>query len=273
MNVDAFIQRFGAGLEVMAEMPLPQARRAYDKLCRTFTPPDPDGMRVEDSVMASVRVRRFIPQPSTPGAILFIHGGGFTIGSVDSHHGTAASLAQALNREVASVNYRLAPEVDYPAMLAECRAVLTALQPSALVGDSAGGRLAIDLAHSLSDAPLLGLIYPPVGELSLACLGKDAPLLSRSDVLSIRAQCPAITATERDRCPPAPRIEILTVEHDPLTCPIEAAVAEWRLKGASIGYRCAPQMVHGALHAQSQLAEMGSAWHSFCQALKKRLKP
>lgn len=273
MNVDAFIQRFGAGLEVMAEMPLPQARRAYDKLCRTFTPPDPDGMRVEDSVMACVRVRRFIPQPSTPGAILFIHGGGFTIGSVDSHHGTAASLAQAFNREVVSVNYRLAPEVDYPAMLAECRTVLEAIQPSALVGDSAGGRLAMDLAHSVSDAPPLGLIYPPVGELSFACLGKDAPLLSRSDILSIRAQCPAIIATERDRSPPASCIEILTVEHDPLTRPIEAAVAEWRLKGASIGYRCAPQMVHGALHAQSQLAEMGSAWQAFCQALKKRLKP
>lgn len=199
--------------------------------------------------------------------------GGFTIGSVDSHHGTAASLAQAFNREVVSVNYRLAPEVDYPAMLAECRTVLEAIQPSALVGDSAGGRLAMDLANSVSDAPPLGLIYPPVGELSLACLGKDAPLLSRSDILSIRAQCPAIIATERDRSPPASCIEILTVEHDPLTRPIEAAVAEWRLKGASIGYRCAPQMVHGALHAQSQLAEMGSAWQAFCQALKKRLKP
>jgi acetyl esterase len=273
MNVEAFIQRFGAGLEVMADMPLPQARRAYDKLCRTFTPPDPDGMRVEDSVIESVSVRRFIPQSSTPNAILLIHGGGFTIGSVDSHHGTAASLAQALNREVVSVNYRLAPEVDYPAMLAECRTVLAALQPSALVGDSAGGRLAIDLAHSLNDAPPLGLIYPPVGELSLACLGKDAPLLARSDIVSIRAQCPEIIATERDRSPPASGIEILTVEHDPLTRPIEAAAAEWRLEGASIGYRCAPQMVHGALHAQSQLAEMGSAWQAFCQALKKRLKP
>nr|WP_290695529.1 alpha/beta hydrolase [Halomonas sp. UBA3074] len=273
MNVEAFNQRFGAGLEVMADMPLPQARRAYDKLCSTFTPPGPDGMRVEDSVIESVSVRRFIPQSSTPGAILFIHGGGFTIGSVDSHHGTAASLAQALNHEVVSVNYRLAPEVDYPVMLAECRTVLDALQPSALVGDSAGGRLAIDLAHSLNDAPPLGLIYPPVGELSLACLGKDAPLLSRRDIVSIRAQCPEIIATERDRSPPASGIEILTVEHDPLTRPIEAAAAEWRLEGASIGYRCAPQMVHGALHAQSQLAEMGNAWQAFCQALKKRLKP
>ena len=157
------------------------------------------------------------------------------LGAVDSHMGPDASVAQALNHEVVSVNYRLAPELDYPAMLAECRTVLDALQPSALVGDSAGGRLAIDLAHSLSDAPPLGLIYPPVGELSLACLGKDAPLLSRRDIVSIRAQCPEIIATERDRSPPASGIEILTVEHDPLTRPIEAAAAEWRLAGASTG--------------------------------------
>lgn len=271
MNVDAFIQRFSVGLAVMEEQPLPQARRAYDKFCRSFAPPDPVGMRVEDGSINGVSVRRFTPQQQAPGCVLFIHGGGFTIGSTESHHGPAASLAQQLEREVVSVNYRLAPEVTYPTMLADCQTVLTAIQPIALVGDSAGGRLAIDLAHSLSEAPPLGLIYPPVGELSPACLGEDAPLLSRHDVLSIREQCPEIIATQRDCRPPAQSMEILTVEHDPLTQPIEAAVANWRAAGASVGYRCAPQMVHAALHAQSQLPEMGSAWQDFCHALKQRL--
>lgn len=159
----------------MEELPLPQARRAYDKLCRTFSPPDPTGMRIDNSVYDGVSLRRFIPQQRMPGCVLFIHGGGFTIGSVESHHGPAASLAQRLECEVVSVNYRLAPEVDYPTMLADCQAVLAAVHPVALVGDSAGGRLAIDLAHQHSDAPPLGLIYPPVGELSPECLGEDAP--------------------------------------------------------------------------------------------------
>lgn len=271
MHVDAFIQRFSTGLAVMEELPLPQARRAYDKLCRTFAPPDPVGMRVEDSVVEGIRVRRFIPQQRLPGCVLFIHGGGFTIGSAESHHGPAASLAQALEREVVSVNYRLAPEVDYPAMLRDCQAVLTAIQAIALVGDSAGGRLAVDLAHPLHEAPPLGLIYPPIGELSLACLGEDAPLLSRQDVLSIGQHCPEIFAIQRDRRPPTTNIEVLSVAHDPLTQPIEAAVAGWRKEGASVGYRCAPQMVHAALHAQSQLPEMGAAWQGFCHALKQRL--
>lgn len=273
MNLDAFIQRFSTGLEVMEELPLTQARRAYDTLCRTFAPPDPVGMRVDNSVRGGISVRRFIPQWRSRGCVLFIHGGGFTIGSAESHHGPAASLAQLLEREVVSVNYRLTPEVAYPAMLAECRAVLEAIRPIALVGDSAGGRLAIDLAHQLGDAPPLGLIYPPVGELSPECLGEDAPLLSRSDVLSIREQCPEIIATQRDRRPAASRIEVLTVEHDPLTRPIEAAMALWQQTGASIGYRCAPQMVHGALHAHAQLPDMSAAWQDFCHSLKRRLHP
>ncbi|TVP43319.1 MAG: alpha/beta hydrolase, partial [Halomonas sp.] len=165
----------------------------------------------------------------------------------------------------------LAPEVAYPAMLADCQAVLEAVKPSGIVGDSAGGRLAIDLAHPLSEAPPLGLIYPPVGELFHECLGEDAPLLSRHDVLSIRHLCPEIIATERDCTPPSSSMEILTVERDPLTRPIETAVAHWQKAGASISYRCAPNMVHAALHAHAQLPDMGDAWQDFCHTLKQRL--
>ncbi|MEG3078244.1 alpha/beta hydrolase [Halomonas sp. 5021] len=271
MHIDAFIQRFSAQLEAMEALPLPQARHAYDILCRTFAPSDPAGMRIKDGTVDGIDVRHFIPRHRLPGCVLFIHGGGFTIGSIESHHGPAASLARALGREVVSVNYRLAPEVAYPAMLADCQTVLEAIQPIALVGDSAGGRLAIDLAHPLIKAPPLGLIYPTVGELSPGCLGKDAPLLSRDDILGLRQRCPEISAAKRDLAPPATGIEVLTVEHDPLTQPIETAVANWQEAGASIGYRCAPQMVHGALHAQSQLPNMGSAWQAFCHALKHRL--
>lgn len=80
MHIDAFMQRFSAGLADMEAFPLPQARRAYDKLCQTFAPPDPAGMRIENSVINGVSVCRFIPQQRMPGCVLFLHGGGFTIG-------------------------------------------------------------------------------------------------------------------------------------------------------------------------------------------------
>ena len=50
-----------------------------------------------------------------------------------------------------------------------------------------------------------------------------------------------------------------------------ATTERWRDAGASVDYRCAPGMVHGALHAHALLPTMHSAWQAFCQALKGSL--
>ncbi|MYL22142.1 alpha/beta hydrolase fold domain-containing protein, partial [Halobacillus litoralis] len=153
-------------------------------------------------------------------------------------------------------------------MLSDCQAVANAISPIAFTGDSAGGRLVMDLAQRLNAKVPLGLIYPPVEELSEDTLGPDAPLLSRADVLSLRPFYPEAQPTRR---PPSLALEVLAVEHDPLTAPLEAAVAEWQKAGAEVGYRCAPSMVHGALHAHALLPNMQNAWQDFCQALAVRL--
>ncbi|MBD3897966.1 alpha/beta hydrolase fold domain-containing protein [Halomonas sp. ML-15] len=272
MDIETFIQRFAAGLAELEGLAPAAARARYDALCADFSPPDPAGLEVADERLAGVAVRRLIPAAANAGRVLFVHGGGFTLGSPRSHHGVAASLAVQLNREVVSVDYRLAPEVGYATMLADCRAVAEAIAPLALVGDSAGGRLVLDLARELpAPTPPLGLIYPPLGGLDGSTLGPDAPLLSRNDVLSIRRLCPAALPMIAEMEPPSRHLHVLTVEHDPLTAPLEAAVDAWRNAGAEVVYRCAPGMVHAALHAHALLPTMHSAWQDFCQALKARL--
>lgn len=271
MNIDTFIQRFGAGLAELDDLPPTAARRRYETLCNDFAPPDPSGMQVTDTRLGDVAVRRFQPRTASPGQAVFVHGGGWNLGSVISHHGIAASLAEQLAREVVSVDYRLAPEADYRAALEDCQRVVDAVDPLTLVGDSAGARLAMDVALSRPRQGPLGLVYPPVGRPSAATLGPDAPLLSRDDVLTSWRQV-ADTMPESDvDLPPAASIEVLAVEHDPLTAPLEAAVTAWRQAGADVGYHRAEGMVHGALHAQSSLAAMGKAWRDFCQALNRRL--
>lgn len=272
MELGDFIARFEAGLASLDGLDWPEARRRYDALCHSFAPPDPPGMRITDGRMNGVAVRRFLPRGAHPGRVLFLHGGGFTIGSVLSHHGVAASLAGHLGREVVGVDYRLAPEAGYAEMLAECLAVAEAVDPLAVVGDSAGGRLALDLAAELSTPPMLGLIYPPVDGIDGATLGPSAPLLSRDEVLGIAEHCPGALPAGVGAGMPAERLEVLAVAQDPLTSPLEAAVGRWRQAGASVGYRCAPGMVHGALHAQAWIPEMRHAWQDFCQALKGRLE-
>ncbi|NIC06496.1 alpha/beta hydrolase [Billgrantia bachuensis] len=270
MDIEAFIRRFAAGLSDLEGVSLAVARPRYEALCASFAPPDPAGMRVEASALGGVAVRRFLPNSARPGTVLFVHGGGFTLGSVKSHHGVAASLAQALGREVISVDYRLAPEADYATMLADCRAVADAITPIALVGDSAGGRLVLDLAWQRGDVTTpLGLVYPPLGAPDAAALGPDAPLLSRADIHQLGQLVAPLTPSPT--APPSPVIEMLAVEHDPLTRPLEAAVAAWRRQGARVGYRCAPGVVHAALHAQAHLPAMGKAWQVFCRALAGHL--
>src|SRR6516165_2294694 len=106
-----------------------------------------------------VAVRVYSPKAtatSVPG-ILYIHGGGFVTGSIDTEHAGAVRLAQQLGVVVVSVEYRLAPEHPFPAGIEDCYAALVwlheqadalGLDPTrvAINGGSAGGGLAAGLA-------------------------------------------------------------------------------------------------------------------------------
>lgn len=108
-----------------------------------------------------------IPRVPLPGAILYIHGGGFISCSAATHRPIAAALARFTRRRVLSVDYRLAPEHRFPAahedVLAAYEWLLATGTPAssiAVVGDSAGGNLALALGVRLRDRqrPLPGCI-------------------------------------------------------------------------------------------------------------------
>ncbi|HSW12534.1 MAG TPA: alpha/beta hydrolase [Solimonas sp.] len=110
--------------------------------------------------------------------ILFLHGGGYCVGSLDSHRPITASLAKAAQLPVYAADYRLAPEHPYPAALNDAVAVYRALLDAGfdrivLAGDSAGGGLALATALSLRDAglplPAALLLLSPWAD--LACSG------------------------------------------------------------------------------------------------------
>ena len=105
----------------------------------------------------TVRVFRSRWATGAVPALLYIHGGGFVLGSVASEQDNAASLASTLDIVVASVEYRLAPESPFPAALHDCFAALNWLCQHAddigvdrarvgVYGSSAGGGLAAALA-------------------------------------------------------------------------------------------------------------------------------
>lgn len=146
---------------------------------------DVSGLSIEDRHIpgppnaADVAVRTYRrAESATAAAVLYLHGGGFVSGSVDSEHGQAAAIARHVGATVVSVEYRLAPEHPFPAGLEDCYAAYTWLcghaaslgvdtARIAVVGMSAGGGLAAGLTLLMRDrgAPQLAFQYLGIPEL------------------------------------------------------------------------------------------------------------
>ncbi|MGW0158116.1 alpha/beta hydrolase [Mycobacterium sp. NPDC003323] len=158
---------------------------------RDFTVPGPDG---------SLRVRHYRADAGAP-LLVFLHGGGFVVGSLDTHDGFCRRLCQDAGVHVLSVDYRLAPEHKAPAAAEDCFAAYQwALEHAgelgadpdriAVGGDSAGGNLAAVVTQTARDRgatlPALQLlIYPmvdPVGETVSRNLFADGYFLTKADI-------------------------------------------------------------------------------------------
>ncbi len=122
----------------------------------------PTGCFHEPATIGGVKGERITPQGAVPGRVLlYLHGGGYTIGSPRSHRPLAARLA-ATARTVAVVpDYRLGPEHRFPGAVEDVVAVYRALlddgtEPGQLIvaGDSAGGGLTLATALALKAAGL-----------------------------------------------------------------------------------------------------------------------
>ncbi len=202
-------------LERMARAPYPPlhtlsapaAKQAYEKAAGVLEVPKPELARVQELHVPTrdgVRLRARLLAPSTEPdlpMLLFMHGGGFTIGSIDTHDTLCRVLAQQSGAAVLTLDYRLGPEHRFPtavhdawdalAWLAGEGAAALGLDAAriAIGGDSAGGTLAAVCAIQARDAglplALQLLIYPGAtahqdtpSHLSYA----DDPMISRAQI-------------------------------------------------------------------------------------------
>ncbi|MEM6428458.1 MAG: alpha/beta hydrolase [Deinococcota bacterium] len=149
-----------------------------------------------------VRVYEPAARAATLPALLWIHGGGFVLGSVESDDLKVKALTLQLNCVIASVEYRLAPEHPFPAPLEDCYAALKWLASNAeqlrvdagriaIGGQSAGGGLAAGLGLLARDRAEVDvcyqlLIYPMLDDTNVEQASSDvpdAPLWTRANNL------------------------------------------------------------------------------------------
>ena len=154
-ELEALSQQFFAAREAPPR-PLEEVRKGTDGFSTNFPPPE--GTKVEPAELGGVPGEWLTV--GTPGdrVIVYLHGGGYVMGSPASHRGAAARIAEVSEARAFSVDYPLAPEHPYPAALDAVLAVWQALldggtdpAKAVLAGDSAGGGLAIAAAMRARD--------------------------------------------------------------------------------------------------------------------------
>ncbi|MCA8408409.1 alpha/beta hydrolase [Burkholderia cenocepacia] len=278
-----------------------EQRRLYDRFAAEWTPAAlPAGIVQHDAVWRApggrtIALRRYTCAHGTPrGTVLFFHGGGFVVGSLDSHALITAQLAADTGLDVIAVDYRLAPEHRAPAALDDCLEVTRAARdahwpfgpcvpPLTLAGDSAGGMLAAAVATALRDAGErnvdgIALVYPMLGfepQSPAREAEAYAPMLTLDDVHRYRALywggdladvlrdgnpllCASVPleATRFDGLPP---VLAIGAEHDPLRDDARVYVERIRAAGGIARYWMGEGLVHGcwrALGTSPQAARM-----------------
>lgn len=285
-----------------ADSSLASLRQSYERMCQAFTPPKPEGLQLTDFTLAGVNVRSYLP-PTPPPAdgwpcLLYIHGGGWVVGGLDSHDFICFELANALRVLVIAIDYRLAPEHPFPAAYDDCRAVWQAIQKGqaphaidrqrlAVVGDSAGGNLAAALCLGLRDdgQPMPRaqvLIYPGLGgpaDLPSRRDCMDAPLLSTADtdyylalyLRGLAKPSPYAMPLLAEDFSGLPKALIAVAQFDPLRD--DGMLYAERLQQAGVPARLYPGkgLVHGCLRAKGQAPEVDRLYGYLLDYLRSEL--
>ena len=277
-----------------------EQRLFYTQLCRDFSVAYPHGVRSSDHTIQSasnaIPVRRYTHKSNSAQAhIVYVHGGGYVLGDLESHDDVCAELCAYTGCNVTSVDYRLAPEHEHPAAFDDCLAVVKheaqeKACPLLLCGDSAGGNLCAAVAHSLRDAstasPVAGqvLFYPELGGDKRAGSYLEhahAPMLSLDDVdfyqrirfdsaTSCSASIDSTSAPLRDtRFSELPDTLVISAACDPLSDDAKHYVDAIKQAGGNAQWRNEEGLVHGFLRAR-HLSEKARCSFSFAIDTLKR---
>lgn len=219
------------------------------------------GVQLRDCSVGGTQCLEVLPPQAPTRTILYCFGGGYVSGSPEADLGISAALSAACNARVIAPYYRLAPEHPYPAAVEDARAVALTMEGDwTLVGESAGGNLALVTAMGLREAGsvlprAMALLSPwcdltHSGDSLSANDGRD-PMLRTDDV----ARAAAAYAAGRDLADPGisplfgdmaglPPAILTTGTRDLLLSPTVQLADAMRRAGGTVDLRVWEQMWH-----------------------------
>jgi acetyl esterase len=209
-----------------------------------------------------VRVRVYEPLHPLGRTLIYLHGGGWVLGDVETHDPLCRRVANGTGARVVSVDYRLAPEHPFPAGLDDAEEVLHWLRatdpgrPLGVAGDSAGASLSAGLALRARDqqVPLAAqlLLYPatdPTMTSPSFAENGEGYFLTASDMdwfyrQYLPASAPEADLAHADVAGVAPAI-VATAEFDPLRDEGAAYAEHLSRAGVPTTHIPGPGLIHG----------------------------
>lgn len=248
---------------------------------------------------ASIEVREFRPTLGVLPAIIYLHGGGWVLGSVNSHQAVCRALANAAEACVFSVGYRLAPEAPFPAAVDDSYAAIRWVHANAdalgvqrdrlaVAGDSAGGNLATVVAILCRDqgGPMLRMqvLAYPVTTVDVEhgfdtayegfFLYRDEMRWYRDNYLAEPTQRdhPWVSPLERANLGGLPPALIVTAQCDPLRPQGELYAQALASAGVEVRHRQWPGTLHGFFVLPHVFAEGAEAVELAGTELRQRFE-
>jgi acetyl esterase len=291
----------GAGVPATQTLPVPEARAQYEARIALMAPGPQVATRelAIDGPGGPLRIRLYTPEGEGPHPLLvFFHGSGFVLCSLDTHDGICRNLCAGGGCVVASVDYRLAPETKFPGPTEDClvatrwcagHAAALGADPARVMvgGDSAGGNLAAVTALRIRDEggpKLIGqlLLYPVTdfhtsGTPSYAENAEGYGLtratmewfwdhyLARPEDAAHPHAAP-LRAPDLSRLPPA---LIQSAEYDPLRDEAELYADRLRAAGVPVQVSRWAGMNHGFLFWVGRVDGAGPAMAEACDWLRR----
>jgi acetyl esterase len=272
-----------------------EQRRMYHDLIHEFFYDLPSGVSISDETISHTgnkyKIRTYKPNTiEGDGLIIYIRGGGFVVGSLETHNTVVAELCKKSGLMTIAIDFRMSPEYPFPAAIEDCYGALCGIaslpdkfgiNPEKIVisGDSSGANMAVVVAMMSRDrmGPKIcgqGLISPVLDFTRWSKGGIDAPLLTGGEMEYYTA-CyvpdankvthPYVSPLIIGKFNGLPPAYIMGAEMDSLLADSEEYARCLRKEGIKVKLMVEQGLIHSAIRARGISPQVSDAWDRFCR--------